>query len=195
MHRPLFAAVLWSLLTWNWQLALGLGVFFELLWLDLFPAGTFIPPHALFAFMLSLIVLTGTDEPSVRQLFVVLLLVCPLAYFGAWLEQRLRARNNLAYTALLTWSRHKSGRAAPHNRLILQALLEYWMLFWVIFVLGATFLLIVTRLVADWSLVGPQVRWPMVWLIACVGAVLSLRIRSAHAVGVVSLLLALWTKF
>ena len=49
VHRPLFAAALWALFTWQIQPALGAGIFFELLWLDLFPAGTFIPPQSLLA--------------------------------------------------------------------------------------------------------------------------------------------------
>ena len=41
--------MLWALLTFRLQPALSAGIFFELLWLDLFPAGTFIPPHGLLA--------------------------------------------------------------------------------------------------------------------------------------------------
>lgn len=48
VHRPIFAALLWAGLTFSLQPAMSAGIFFELLWLDLFPAGTFIPPHALF---------------------------------------------------------------------------------------------------------------------------------------------------
>ncbi len=172
-----------------------LGIFFELLWLDLFPAGTFIPPHALFALMASICVLARLDEPNMRQTVLVLIASFPLAYFGAWLEQALRTRQNLTYTALLDWSRRKALYAPPQGRLIVLALAGQITLFWGVFVLCTSLMLVAVRWTPSVVLAGPQPQWSILWLAACIGAILALRIRTAHAVSAVSLALALLVNF
>lgn len=195
IQRPLFAASLWALLTWTWHPALHLGIFFELLWLDLFPAGTFIPPHALFALMTCICVVTALDDPNMRQTVTVVVASFPLAYLGAWLEQKFRTRHNLVYTTLLDWSRHKSRHSPPHIRLITRALTEHFSLFWGVFMLCGAIILAMVRMAPSWIWAGPEPGWPMLWVAASLGAILALRIRTAHALSAVCLLLALLANF
>lgn len=182
-------------MTWSWQPALYLGIFFELLWLDLFPAGTFIPPHGLFALMTSICVLARLDEPNMRQTAVVLAASFPLAYFGAWLEQAMRTRHNLTYTALLDWNRRKGSLASPQAWFIVRALTEQYILFWGVFALGTALMLVGVRMVPAWVWTGAQPPWSLLWLAASIGAILALRIRTARVIGAVGLVLVLVANF
>lgn len=191
LHRPLFAAAFWALLTWRYQPAMNLGVFFELLWLDLFPAGTVIPPHALFALTASLTVLANLNEPNMRLTTLVLVASFPLAALGAWMERAYRTRQNLNFTALLVWSRRKTASESAQTPLILRALGEQFALCGGIFALCASALLALARVLGPWIEDGVQPEWFMLWIGASIGAILALRIRTAHAVGAASLIVAI----
>ncbi|MBP9943611.1 MAG: hypothetical protein KBF11_03555 [Desulfomicrobium sp.] len=170
---------------------MNLGIFFELLWLDLFPAGTVIPPHALFALTASLTVLASLDEPNMRLTTLVLVASFPLASLGAWVEHASRIRQNLNFTALLVWSRRKSASVSPQTPLILRALGEQFTLCGGIFVLCASALLALTRVLGPWIAEGVQPEWFMLWVGASIGAILALRIRTGYAVGAASLILGI----
>lgn len=170
---------------------MNLGIFFELLWLDLFPAGTVIPPHALFALTASLTVLAGLDEPNMRLAVLILVASFPLAFFGAWVEHAYRVRQNLNFTVLLTWSRRKSTDASLQTPIIHRALGEQFALCGGIFVLCASALLALTRVLGPWIEKGVQPEWFMLWAGASIGAILALRIRTGYAVGAASLILGI----
>lgn len=188
VHRPILAALLWAGLTMNLQPALNLGIFFELLWLDLFPAGTFIPPHALFSLTATLTLLACLPEADMRLVTFVIVCVLPLAHLGAWAEQRYRQRQNLSYNALLVWNRKSAAPYIP-QRLIHRAVLEGTLLYMLLFAVCTAPLLVVIKTVRPWIEGGPQPAWPALWLCACVGAVLALRLRKAHALALVALVL------
>lgn len=193
VHRPLFAAGLWALVTWQTQPAISVGIFFELLWLDLFPAGTFIPPHGVLALAAALTLLACLPDPDTRLIVLVLVCTMPLGYLGAWAEQRYRRRQNLSYNALIAWNRHRASlRPEALTRL---ALAETLALKFGMFLLCLLPMLPALRMVRPWIESGPQPSWPMLWAAACLGGILSLRIRKAYvlagltvAVGVMSAL-------
>jgi PTS system mannose-specific IIC component len=189
IHRPLFAALLWAGLSFNLQPALSAGIFFELLWLDLFPAGTYIPPQALFSLAATLTILACLPDADMRTTVLVVITTLPLAYLGAWIEQIYRKRQNAGYNQLLIWNRKgNTGIFAPH-RLTARALVEFFLLNFFLFWLCLVPLLIGLKAVRPWIAGGPQPTWTMLWIAACAGAILALRVRKAYALAVVSLLL------
>ncbi|PKN31367.1 MAG: hypothetical protein CVU63_24290, partial [Deltaproteobacteria bacterium HGW-Deltaproteobacteria-20] len=62
------------------------GIFFELLWLDLFPAGTYIPPQALLSLIATLTILACLPDADMRSTVLVVIATLPLAYLGAWID-------------------------------------------------------------------------------------------------------------
>lgn len=91
-RHPLFAGLLWWLAHGDVMLALPAAVFFELLWLDSFYVGTYVPPQGLLAYLLFL-PLALTFNLLYPQETVLLLVLClPAAMLGARAELWLRAR-------------------------------------------------------------------------------------------------------
>lgn len=191
LHRPLVAALLWSTLTFELQPAMSVGIFFELLWLDLFPAGTFIPPHALLALTASLTILNCLPEPDMRTTALVLISTLPLAYAGAWVEQRYRKRQNLSYNSLIVWNRRRIIHAYNPTRLVYVAVGEQIAGSFVVFVLSTLALLLGLRLFLPLFPHGAQPGWPMLWIAASLGAILALRLRKAYALAFVSLVIGI----
>lgn len=169
------------------QPALSAGIFFELLWLDLFPAGTFIPPHGLLSLSATLGVLACLPDADMRTTTLLLILTLPLAYLGAWVEQRYRKRQNLSYNSLIIWNRRGITHPYTPDRLVFQALGEMFVLHFTVYMLGAAALLAGMRLAQPWLAGGPQPGWPMLWIGASAGAILALRVRKAYALAAGSL--------
>ncbi len=165
------------------------GIFFELLWLDLFPAGTYIPPQALISLTATLTVLACLPDADMRATALIVVATLPLAYLGAWAEQLHRKRQNARYSQLLIWNRGGKGSAFAPNRLTAGALIEIFLLNFSIFMLCVTPLLAGLRLLQPWFSGGPQPSWAMLWAGACAGAILALRVRRAYALAAASLVI------
>ena len=165
------------------------GIFFELLWLDLFPAGTYIPPQALFSLTATLTVLSCLPDADMRTTSLIVAATLPLAYLGAWIEQLHRKRQNARYSQLLIWNREGNRAAFAPNRLTAAALTEIFLLNLSLFLLCVLPLLAGLRLLQPWLSGGPQPSWPMLWAGACAGAILALRVRRAYALAAISLVL------
>lgn len=178
---------MWAGLTFNLQPALSAGIFFELLWLDLFPAGTFIPPHALLSLSVTLGILACLPGADMGTTALLLVLTLPLAYVGAWAEQSYRKRQNLSYNSLIIWNRRGVSHPYTPDRLVFQALVEMFVLNFTVYLASASALLAVIRLARPWLAGGLQPAWPMLWIAACAGAILALRVRKAYALAGVSL--------
>lgn len=189
MQRPVSMALFWALLTWSVQPALNAGVFFELLWLDLFPAGTFIPPNAPLALTIALGLLACLPDPDMRTVLLVLAVSIPTAYAGSWTEQWLRTVQNRSYTAILTWNRRRVVHASTPDRLVLNALMLQGAVLFGLYVGCSSALLIGLRQILPLLPSGRQPTWPMIWMCAALGAVLALRVRKAYALGGVAVLL------
>jgi len=65
---------LWSLFSGQKDISLNLGIFFELLWLDLFPAGTFIPPQSVYAVLLTLSISYIFALKNISQLWALIII-------------------------------------------------------------------------------------------------------------------------
>jgi len=182
---------LWGLVTWQWAPAIYAGIFFELIWLDLFPAGTFIPPHGLLSVTSALTFLACMGSLDMRITTLCLLAAVPLAYLGSLLEARYRKRQNLSYNALLHWNRRSRKSFFTPQRLVLLAICEQFCMYLVLFAILVGGLLYVLKLIVPLLGAGPQLSWPFLWAVASLGAILSLRIRQAYAVGIAGLALGM----
>ncbi len=168
-------------MTWTLQPALSAGIFFELLWLDLFPAGTYIPPQGLLSLSACLSLLSCLPRADMRTTALVLIATLPLAYLGAWVEQGYRKRQNLSYNQLITWNRRGGGHAFTPNRLVFRALVELFAVYFLLHLLCVLALLPILRAVQPWLMNGPQPTWPLFWIAASMGAILALRLPRVYA--------------
>jgi PTS system mannose-specific IIC component len=187
----MFAALLWALVTFSLQPAISVGIFFELLWLDLFPAGTFIPPHGLLSLCATLGVLACLPDPDMRTTALVVVLTLPLGYLGAWMEQRYRKRQNLSYNSLILWNRRGVSHPFTPDRLVIQALAEIFAMNLALFLASSSAVLVIVRLAQPLLAGGPQPGWPMLWIAAAAGAILALRMRRAYALAGATLVIGI----
>lgn len=166
-----------------------MGIFFELLWLDLFPAGTYIPPNAMLASTVTLSVLACVPDAGMRATAALIVATLPMAYLAPWLEQLYRKRQNLSYNSLTTWNRRGIAHAYTPQRLVLQALAELFLLNLFLFQLCALPALLALRYAQPWLAQGVAPTWGMLWMAAAAGAILALRQSKAYALAGASLVL------
>lgn len=174
----------WGAVTGDFTVSLGVSLFFELIWLDLFPAGTIIPPQSLAPTLASLAVVRhfGITQPSVAALVMVASL--PLGLLFARLERYHRQYENRSHSSLLVWARYPSRSSGP-VKLTRASILLMAPLNLAVFALSLTLLTAFTAVMLP--MVTPMLgripmTWPHLWVIASIGAVLSLRHRPAYAI-------------
>ena len=184
LERPLTLGFVWGLCTGNWAQSLGVSLFFELLWLDIFPAGTVIPPNPLAPVLASLAAVSyfGVTKPVLAAL--IMLLALPLGGIFAWIERWHRHYENDAHTRLMRWAKSPEHALGPVQLVRRSALLLFC-------VNMAAFAVVLACLMALTHILLPRVapfiqdiplKWPHLWGVAGIGAVLSLRYRPAYAV-------------
>jgi len=196
LDRPLTVGFVWGLITGDWASSLGVCLFFELLWLDIFPAGTIIPPHSLAPALASLCVLylSGLQQPALAA--VVMLAALPFARVFSMLERYHRQYENHASERLDAWTRRGSGVPGPAS-LTRRSILVMLPLNMVAFALALSGLLVFTHLMLPrlLPLLGAvPLKWPHLWVVASIGAVLSLRHRPAYAVLLCGVALAIVSR-
>lgn len=196
LDRPLTIGFAWGLLSGDWSTSLGVSLFFELLWLDIFPAGTIIPPQSLAPALASLAVLRhlGVTEPALAA--VVMLASLPLGRLFARLERYHRQYENEAYNHLMHWAKRPES---PHGPLPLtrNSILVMFPVNATVFALVlACLLAVLPPLLHRLSPVLGNIplRWPHLWVVASIGAVLSLRHRPAYAILACGVVLAVLSR-
>lgn len=163
----------------------------ELLWLDLFPAGSYIPPLASLALTAALGLLACLHPADMRSTLVVLMMVLPMAYFGAWAEQQFRKRQNLSYNALSNWNRRNIDHPYAPDGLIVRAVAENFLMYAFVYLLCTLPALVLLRTVQPFIPSGWQPAWPVLWTGASIGAVLSLRLKKAYILGGMTVVLGI----
>lgn len=185
IERPLVQGLIWGLLTGDISLGVSVALVFELFWLDLIPAGTFIPPNAAAANLTALCLVTvfGFSEPS--QVVFPLLLAFPLAWVSSRLEQAHRRRQDRGYNILHGWLQaDRQGDYAPGlliRRAITQALSGYFLFF----LLTVTSLVALTSWLLGHGLLRPPIEmftWGHLWIGATLGGFLALRVSGAYMI-------------
>jgi mannose/fructose/N-acetylgalactosamine-specific phosphotransferase system component IIC len=185
LDRPLVIGMLWSAVTGQWEIALPVAIFFELFFLDLFPIGTYIPPHGPFA-LLATLALVGIFEVSQPPLAFLLIVLClPAAIIGGMMEQTHRQWQNLGYTQMLQSTRSRQQGQVSAPKLVGKSLIQ-------LCIMNLTAFLVVMALLVpltEWLLSHVRSRvlvlpitWSSIWLLGTVGVVLSLRARRVYAI-------------
>lgn len=182
-RHPLFAAVLLWLVVRD-PVVLTCGVFFELLWMDLFYVGAYVPPMGLLSFCAFYAALTVSGATPQTQLW---LLVCslPLASLGARLENRIRHAQDVCYHTLMQSVAQGRGIEAKLETIIgdafaLQTMLGFGLCFAAVLVLtGIAFILAQVPLPP--LPFGKDTPWPYLWCLASMGALAALRLPMAVA--------------
>lgn len=167
------------------ELAISIALIFELLWLDLIPAGTFIPPNAAAATLGSLMVASVFDFSQPSELVFPILFCLPLAWIGSRVEQVLRGYQNRAYNRLQHWLRPGKQQLYAPEQLIHSAFVQAFAVQCVFFLFAGSLLVGgIEFLLRQGFLMPPPVMfsWGLLWVSASVGGVLALRLPRAYAV-------------
>lgn len=199
IDRPLCAGFLWGLITGDMATTLCLAIFYEFFWLDLFPAGTYIPPNALFPMFCILSLAETLPDMSVAALFLPVILSLPLAFFGAHLEKRRREWQVAGYNRVIRRFRTGADIEGAAGLAVWGSLFQLFTLNFVAFFCVTWLVLFAFGSMAAWQappLTFPHASWPLLWTFGAVGGVIALRIKRSYAVfvtgGVVLGLLAFW---
>ena len=196
LDRPLAIGFFWGILTGDYTLSLGVSLFFELLWLDIFPAGTSIPPHALAPALVSLsaVHFLGVSQPAVAA--VAMMAALPLGRVFSSIEGYHRQHENDAYTKFLQWAKKPQGASSPFS-LIRRSILIMFPLNFIAFCLALSAMLVLLHLLLpslNPFLERIPLSWPHLWVIASMGAVLSLRHRPAYTLLLTGVALAVASR-
>lgn len=180
----------------NWQVSISIAVFFELLWLDFFPAGTYIPPHRTFSafFCLFFAQLLHVHQPAAAV--PLILLGMPLSWLGSTGEHWHRVWQNASYDRILEWSEDGAEGDFRPEGLVRNSLLQMFVLQFTLFAAcGLVLFHPLQSAVAYWQGAETGLTWHHLWILGMVGGILSLRIRRAFEfliIGGVILCLAAW---
>lgn len=172
----------WGLVTGDWATSLGVCLFFELFWLDIFPAGTIIPPNSMAPALASLAVMQVLHVTQPSQAAVITLLALPLGRAFARLERYHRQYENEAFGKLIHWAKRSGGAEGP-GALTRRSIMVMFPASAVAFALASSALMASAHLILP--LLAPHLtsiplKWPHLWVVASIGAVLSLRFRPAY---------------
>lgn len=180
IDRPIFAGFLWGLISGDMTLALSLAVFYELFWLDLFHAGTYIPPNPLFPMLCILALAPLLHAGDAAAFYLPVILTLPLGFFGAFWEKKHREWQTGGYNRLLSGygTSNDLGKAAAIS--IGVSLTELFLINLVVFTVTAGLLYFLMDAIVQWQ--GNPLRfshatWPLLWIVGGVGGVMALRTR------------------
>lgn len=165
--------------------SLSLAVFYELFWLDLFPAGTYIPPNPLFPMFCILALVPELHSQDATTCFLPVMLTLPLAFAGAFLEKKHREWQASGYNRLLIRFRTAGdlGGAAAVSASI--SLIELFIINFFAFFCIAWLVSFIMNALILWQgkpLVFPDASWSLLWIIGGIGGVLALRTKHSIAV-------------
>jgi PTS system mannose-specific IIC component len=161
---------------------LPLALFFELFWLDFIPIGSYIPPMPSFPYiiLLSLSGVMGWKEPT--ALAFPLAVTMPLAYVIPFLEHRQRNLQKNASTKLITLAEGPQPLNSFPGRLVARSFLQQAGGGLLVFLLVYVLVYYIFSFDHDNGFIPLDVDWSILYAIAAIGALLSLRIKRAYSV-------------
>jgi len=127
ISRPVVAAPLVGLILGDLKTGLFIGAIYELLWLDKFPMGNYVPPNDSLAAVVNTAAIplaAGTSPaPATSLIALSFLLFLPLGYVTRWMETTIvRSNDRLCEAAL---SKAEAGDASGVEKIHLRALFKY----------------------------------------------------------------------
>lgn len=163
---------------------LNISIFFELFWLDLFPAGTFIPPNQAASTLATLTLAQCFGFTEAPGALAAAVLSLPLALIFARIEAFHRRFETTALARAMEAANRK-GTALVPGRLIARSLADMAIINGVCFSLALAGLIAVGNLL--FTMIGPllehQTRsFAHLWILGSLGGILSLRHRPAYVV-------------
>lgn len=179
IERPFIAGAIWGAVTGDFATTLSLALFYELFWLDLFPAGTYMPPNQLFPMMCVFSAMAPLTAHTEATLFLPVVLTLPLAFVGALLEKQQREWQVSSYNLMILSLRAGENMGKIATKSVIISLAQLFAINFAGFFLVAFLVtLLFDQLAANgFSLAFPHASWPLLWTIGCVGGLLGLRIR------------------
>ncbi|CAM2057707.1 conserved membrane hypothetical protein [Desulfovibrionales bacterium] len=195
IDRPLALGLSFGAVTGRWQEGLGITIFYELIWLDQFSAGTFVPPNSVLSTCLALGLTEYFGLVEARTIVLPLIIGIPMALIGARLEICQRRWQDSGYNALVRWAR-KSHRTISDvgspERLIVISLLQIFgcnLVFFGVVLLTCIGILDYLKILDGLLALHLPLEWGHLWFLATIGPLLSLRIWSFYATVVVGITL------
>ena len=181
IERPLVLGLFWWGCTGEYAPALPLAIFFELFWLDLIPSGGYIPPGAFFPYLMVLLLSRQFGWNNSASLAIPLAVTLPLAYVIPWLESRQRDYQKFASSRLTGEARKNFPLGALPLRLITISAAQQG--------IGVLCVFIGTHVLASHIFMqlhdyitfsSSGASWGILYIVAAVGSLLSLRIYRAY---------------
>lgn len=169
-----------ALLSGEWSICISIAIFFELLWLDFFPAGTFIPPNHAFITFLCLVVSQTLGLKSPVQILPVIIICLPLSWVGTKIELKYRLWQNTIHDKLLQDSNNDLQHIQT-DKLVKQALIHITLINSFLFIISSLLIYyIMSFILIHWPNEIKNLTWAHLWSAALIGGILSLRIRRAY---------------
>ncbi|WP_084457943.1 PTS sugar transporter subunit IIC [Desulfocurvus vexinensis] len=185
LERPLVQGLLWGLLTGDVTQAVSVALVFELLWLDLIPAGTFIPPNPAAGNLAALALMSAFGLSGASGAVFPILIGLPLSWMAAGLERVHRAHQNAAFDTLQHWLAPERQGAYNPGLLVRRALTRSALAHFLFFLAALGGAMALAGVLLGQGLMRPApglFSWGQLWLGASVGGLLSLRVPRAYAV-------------
>ncbi|WP_291318646.1 PTS sugar transporter subunit IIC [Desulfonatronospira sp.] len=179
LERPLVVGFLLALITGEVFTALLIAVFFELLWLDLIPAGTFIPPNSIFCVTSTVILCAHFQLEHTGMILLLMLLSIPGAYILSRIEGWYRIRQNKKYNLILRQSRDRFSIYSP-GKMILQSLAGSFGVNLVSACLGIYLLAVVYPHLSGVFQFQRELDWSVILIAASFSALAGLRVKKAN---------------
>ncbi len=184
VERPILVGYIFGAIFGHLEQSLIVACVFELLWLDVFAAGTVIPPNAIASTVaaLALIDMFSLQQPA--MISVAMLLAMPLAYLFSRVESAHRDASNKDFDQLQAWVENLPGALTP-ARLIMFSMARVAFINGLFFIVALAVLSIALFFVLDEAsaaLKGNSMTAETLVLISTCGAMLGLRYKPAYVV-------------
>jgi len=178
--------LVWGLFTGNVPLAVSIGLIFELLWLDLIPAGTFLPPNMAVANFCTQALATMFGLATAGEVVIPVILSLPFAFLGARLERFRRRMQNADYNRLLIWTKKTYAATYDPGVLIARSMIRAAFMDLAYFVLCYTLLAgtVWALFAKGWFAPVSGLTFAHLWVASSVGGILALRTPKAYAAAI-----------
>ncbi len=189
IERPISVAAIWGLCTGDWTLALPLGIFFELLWMDLLGAGTYVPPNANLPLLLCLFTHHVLSLGPVGVPLLLVVITIPTAFMATQLEQWHRNHQINVHDQFVEDGKMETP---VHTGVIASSVFKLWIMETALFAGLAVILFWLGKIAITicGQMPSPLIlSWPTLWLVAALGGALSLRTKRAMLALAVTLII------
>nr|WP_279614509.1 PTS sugar transporter subunit IIC [Desulfonatronovibrio hydrogenovorans] len=179
LDRPLVVGFFIILLTGQIFPTMYVAAFFELLWIDLIPAGTFIPPNAIFCVAATMVVVEIYSLSDTSQIFPIMVMTIPVAILFSILEGKQRKAQNKNYNIILQQSRKTAARYNPQS-MINSSLIQLLLIYLTVGTAAIYGLVFIYEHLSPYLVHRDYLSWPLLLLMASISALAALRIRKAY---------------